>query len=141
MNILLAVDGSKCSLEAVSSLIRHVSWFREVPTVRLLTVHLPVPKVGGLGGPSKKMLDKYYREEGEQNLAKAQKLLDKAGIPHADKILVGPVGETICQYAANQNVDLICMGTRGLGAAAGLMMGSVATKVLHNARVPVLLVK
>ena len=141
MNILLAVDGSKCALEAVSSLITHISWFREVPTVHLLTVHLPVPKVGGFGGPSKKMLDKYYREEGEQNLAKAQKLLDKAGIPHADKILVGPIGETICKYAADTKADLICMGTRGLGAAAGLMMGSIATKVLHNAKVPVLLVK
>ncbi len=141
MNILLAVDGSKCALEAVSSLITHISWFREVPTVHLLTVHLPVPKVGGFGGPSKKMLDKYYREEGGQNLAKAQKLLDKAGIPHKDEILVGPIAETICKYSADARVDLICMGTRGLGAAAGLMMGSVATKVLHNAKVPVLLVK
>jgi len=141
MNILLAVDGSKNSLDAVSSLILHVSWFKVPPTVRLLTVHLPVPTVGAFGGPSKKALDKYYREEGEQNLAKAKKLLDKAGIPHEDAILVGKVAETICQFAADNEVELICMGTRGLGSAAGFVMGSVATKVLHNATVPVLLVK
>lgn len=33
------------------------------------------------------------------------------------------------------------MGTQGLGAMAGLLMGSVATKVLHLLDVPVLLVK
>ncbi len=141
MNILLAVDGSKNSLDAVASLISHVSWFKEPPTVRLLTVHLPVPTVGAFGGPSKKALEKYYREEGEQNLAKAKKLLDKAGIPHEDSILVGKVAEMICEFASDNKVELICMGTRGLGSAAGFVMGSVATKVLHNAKVPVLLVK
>ena len=141
MKILLAVDGSKNSLDAVSSLVRHVSWFREPPTVHLVTVHLPVPTVGAFGGPSKKALDKYYREEGEQNLAKAKKLLEKAGLPYEDEILVGPVAETLCKLAADGNADLICMGTRGLGAAAGFLMGSVATKVLHGAKVPVLLVK
>jgi len=33
------------------------------------------------------------------------------------------------------------MGTRGMGAVAGLALGSVATKVLHLAVVPVTLVK
>ena len=92
MNILLAVDGSKNSLDAVSSLIAHANWFREPPTVRLLTVHLPLPRIGAFGaGPSKKAIDAYYREEGGQCLAKAKKLLDKAKIPHEDMILVGPV--------------------------------------------------
>ena len=33
------------------------------------------------------------------------------------------------------------MGTRGMGAVAGLVMGSVAQKVVHLAAVPVTLVK
>jgi nucleotide-binding universal stress UspA family protein len=33
------------------------------------------------------------------------------------------------------------MGTHGLGAIASMMMGSVATKVLHLASVPVMLIK
>lgn len=143
MQILLAVDGSKNSLDAVNSLIRHVDWYREPPTVHLTYVHLPVPKVGGIagGGPSKTTLANYYREEGEQALAKARKLLDKAGIPHEDAILVGPIAETIVKHADNEKCELICMGTRGLGGVANLVMGSVATKVLHNASIPVLLVK
>ena len=140
MNILLAVDGSKNSLDAVASLIRHADWFKEKPAVRLLYVHLPVPKMGGFG-PSKKAIDKYYQEEGAQCLAKAKKLLDKFGLPHEDMILVGQVAETICKVAADGRTDLICMGTRGMGSVANVLVGSTATKVLHNAKVPVMLVK
>ena len=140
MNILLAVDGSKNSLNAVSSLIRHADWFKDKPTVRLVYVHLPVPKLGGFG-PSKKAIEKYYQEEGAQCLAKAKKLLDKFGVPHEDMILVGQVAETICRVATDSKTDLICMGTRGKGAVTSLLAGSTATKVLHNAKVPVMLVK
>lgn len=142
MHILLAVDGSRHSLAAVNGLIRHVGWFAKPPTVHLTHVRLPVPKIGSVAkGPSKTALANYYREEGEQALAKAQKLLDKAGIPWDAAILVGPVAETLCRHAANERCVLICMGTRGLGSVGSLLMGSVATKVLHNATVPVLLVK
>ena len=48
---------------------------------------------------------------------------------------------TLCKHASANKVDLIYMGTRGLNAAANFVVGSVATKVLHNASVPVLLVK
>lgn len=140
MNILLAVDGSKNSLDAVASLIRHVDWFSAPPKVRLLYVHLPVPKVGALG-PSKTALARYYNEEGAEHLAKANRLLDKANLPHVVSILVGDPAETICKVAKAEKCDLICMGSRGLGATANLVLGSVATKVLHGAKVPVLLVK
>lgn len=142
MKILLAVDGSKNSLDAVSSLIRHADWFREPPTVRLVYVHLPVPKVGLFGaGPSKAALERYYSEEGAKSLAKAKRLLDKARVLHEDSILVGDPAETICGAAAQGKFDMICMGSRGLGATASLVVGSVATKVLHSAKMPVLLVK
>ena len=142
MKILLAVDGSKDSLGAVSSLIEHAGWFKERPKICLTYVHLPVPKIGAFGGgPSKEALANYYREEGEVALAKAVKLLDKAKIPHEDAILVGEPGATICKHAANEKCDMIYMGTRGMGAAANLLLGSIATKVLHNASVPVMLVR
>jgi nucleotide-binding universal stress UspA family protein len=36
---------------------------------------------------------------------------------------------------------MVVMGTRGLGAVTGMLLGSVATKVIHLSDVPVLLVK
>ena len=110
MNILLAVDGSKNSLEAVSSLIKHANWFKEPPSVQLTYVHLPVPKVGSLaGGLSKGALDTYYTDEGEKALAGARALLDGARIPHSDAILVGQVAEKICAHATAEKCELICM--------------------------------
>lgn len=142
MKILLAVDGSKNSLDAVASLIKHANWFSAPPAVRLVYVHLPVPRVGGLaGGPSKAALARYYDVEGVQHLARANRLLDKAKIPHEISILVGDPAQTICKVAREAKCDLICMGSRGMGSVANLLLGSVATKVLHAAKVPVLLVK
>jgi nucleotide-binding universal stress UspA family protein len=47
----------------------------------------------------------------------------------------------IAQYAKEKGCDQIVMGTRGLGTVQGLLLGSVATKVIHLANVPVMLVK
>lgn len=137
MNIVLAVDGSKNALDAVSCLIKHVDWFKTSPTVRLVYVHMPLPNVG----VSKKVADKYYREKGQECLAKARKLLDKAGIAHEDMILVGRPAETICEVAEDGKADLIYMGTRGMGALASMVVGSVASKVLQRAKLPVLLAR
>jgi nucleotide-binding universal stress UspA family protein len=47
-------------------------------------------------------------------------------------------GEMILDYAAENDVDLIVMGTHGRGAAARAFLGSVAERVLRHARCPVL---
>jgi len=142
MKILLAVDGSTSSLDAVDCLIRHVSAYRDTPEIELVTVHLPVPRIRGMGAVvSKSQIQRYYTEEGQSNLDAAEKKLVKAGIRFEPRILVGPIAETIVKHAQDAGCDLICIGTRGMSAAANMVLGSIATKVLHASRVPVLLVK
>lgn len=142
MKILLAVDGSKYSIDAVNCLIEHADWYREKPTVELLTVHLPVPKLPRMGlVVGKNQIQSYYREEGEAMLAGAKKKLDAAGIRYSASILVGPVAETIVAHARKTRCDLIFIGTHGRTAAGNMLLGSIATKVLHIASVPVLLVR
>jgi hypothetical protein len=81
MKILLAVDGSKPSMDSVKLLIDHADWYREKPEVELLTVHLPLPKLGGMSAVvGKKQIDDYYREEGEKCLVEAKKALERAGL-------------------------------------------------------------
>lgn len=53
----------------------------------------------------------------------------------------GPVAETINRVAQETQADQIVMGTRGLGRLRGLLLGSVATEVVHLADIPVTLVK
>ncbi|HQU49347.1 MAG TPA: universal stress protein [Casimicrobiaceae bacterium] len=45
------------------------------------------------------------------------------------------------RHAEAAGCDLIVVGTRGHGAMANLVMGSVATKVIALARVPVLVIR
>jgi nucleotide-binding universal stress UspA family protein len=142
MKILLAVDGSKPALQAAKLLVEHADWYREKPEVELVTVHLPVPKLGNMGAAvSKAQIERYYREEGEQNLAAAKKLLDRAGTKYQAHVLVGPIAETIAKHAKSSRCDLIMIGTHGRTAIADALIGSTASKVLHIADVPVLLAK
>ena len=138
MRILLAVDGSKPSLKVVQSLIDHRDWYRSPPQVELVTVHLPVPRVARL---PKSQLERYYAEEGEARLAPAKKKLDAAGIPYAERVLIGPVAEAVVKHAKDKRCDLIYIGTRGMSELKSALVGSTATKVLHISDIPVLLVK
>ena len=142
MKILLAVDGSKHALDAVQCLIEHADWYRDKPAVELVTVHLPVPKLPRMRlVVSRSQIRRYYEEEGAANLAAAKKMLDRAGIGYRERILVGPIAETLVRHAREARCEMICIGTRGMTALANVLLGSVATKVLHISSVPVLLVK
>ena len=142
MKILLAVDGSKFSLDAVDCLIEHADWYREKPAVELVTVHLPVPKLPRMGMVvGKNQIQRYYEEEGEAALAAAKKKLEAAGIAYKASVLVGQVAETIVQHASKSRCDLIFIGNQGRTAAANMLLGSTATKVLHISKTPVLLVR
>jgi len=142
MKILLAVDGSKFSLDAVDYLIKQVPQYRDKPQVELITVHLPVPRPLGMHLViGKNDIDKYYSEEGESCLAEAKKRLDAAGVSYAAQILVGQIAETLNAHAEKTGCDLILIGTHGRGAPGRMLLGSVATAVTHLSKVPVLLVK
>jgi len=142
MKILVAVDGSKHSLHAVQRLIDHAGWYRGKPEVLLVTVHLPVPRLPGMGAAvGKNQIQKYYEQEGGARLASARRKLDAARVPYEATVLVGPVAESIVGHAKAKRCDLIYIGTRGMTALGNALVGSTATKVLHIADIPVLLVK
>ena len=142
MKILLAVDGSKSALQAVDSLIEHAEWYRERPTVELVTVHPPVPRLPGLSKlVSKAQLQQYYKEEGEAQLAEAKAMLEDAGIDYEARVLVGPVAEILVAHTKAKRCDMIFIGSRGMGAARNLLLGSTVAKVLQLAGVPVLVAR
>ena len=141
MKILLAVDGSDCALDAVRFVIQHLDWASARPAVELVTVHAPVPRLPGMGKVvTKAQIQKYYDDEGAAQLARARKLLDRAGMNYTARVLVGPIAETLVDQARGSGCDVIVMGNRGMTAAENMLLGSVATKVLHRSACPVLLV-
>jgi len=140
--ILVAVDGSSHSTKVAKVAIEHASAYKLPPELHLAYVHLPLPTLGGLIKPvGHEALQRYYREEGEDALRKAKKLFDAAKLSCSLHIMVGPVAETLAREAKKLKCDMIVMGTHGMGAVSGMLLGSVATKTVHLARCPVLLVR
>ena len=142
MKTLIAIDGSKHSLNAVKYVVKHASALRQNPTVELVYVHLPLPylpRVKSVVG--KDVVQNYYKEEGAAALAGAKRALETSGIDYRAHILVGPIAESIVQHAKKASCDVIVIATRGMGAAGNLLLGSIATKVLHLSDRPGLVVK
>lgn len=136
MKILLAVDGSAHALGAVKCVIDHADWYRAKPEIELVNVHLPLPQIPGLGTTvGRAQIQRYYQEEGEQALAEAKKLLERAGLPFEARMLVGDPAETIVKHAKKAGCDIIAIGT------PSRWIGSCANKVMNISDVPVLLVK
>jgi nucleotide-binding universal stress UspA family protein len=46
----------------------------------------------------------------------------------------------ICDYAHRERCDLIIMGSKGAGAIASMLMGSVVQQVVHSASCPVMVI-
>ena len=139
LKVLVPIDGSDNSLRALeraATMLRDRAPF----TVHVLNVQ---PPLGGdvttfVGSATVK---DFHREEGDKALAAARALVDRLGVPHEFHITVGPAGESIAGFAKQLGVDLIIMGTRGLGGLEGALLGSVSTEVIRHAEVPVTLVK
>jgi nucleotide-binding universal stress UspA family protein len=142
LKILLAADGSASATRATQKLIETAGWFKEPLEIELVTVHLPLPQVGGFAGAvvSHDMVEKYYSEEGGKALAPARKLLDAAGVRYVPHILVGEIAQSLVAHAEKTGCKMLYMGTRGMSAMSNLVVGSVATKVLHLSPVPVVLI-
>jgi nucleotide-binding universal stress UspA family protein len=140
MNMLLAVDGSDCSNRAVDYLIKLVKSYREAVEVHLLNVQPPLPGTAG-SFVSRDVIEKYHQEEAMKELRSAMAKLDAAGVKYHRHIGVGDPADTIAGYAREKGCDQILMGTRGMGSVSNLVLGSVATKVIHLSPVPVVLIK
>ncbi|MBK8526927.1 MAG: universal stress protein [Rubrivivax sp.] len=67
--------------------------------------------------------------------------LAKQGIDAICVHRIGPAAANIARLAQQGKVDLVMMGTQGRGAIDGVLLGSVATKVLSQCCAPVLLIR
>jgi nucleotide-binding universal stress UspA family protein len=140
--LLVAFDGSESALHA----LRHaIGLARAHPPLAIHLVNayeepIEYPEVGVIYAPLERRVA-LLRAQSAEILAAGEKLLRDAGVPHSTEILNGPVGPTIAERADTLACDGIVMGTRGMGAVRNLVLGSVATKVVHAAHVPVTLVR
>ncbi len=142
MKILVPVDGSPAADHAIEALLAYVPQLKESPQIVLFHASLPVRPALALHGVAaeKEAIEAHHRKEGEIALTPARAHLQAAGLSHGELAVQGEAAEEICRVAQENGCDMIWMGTRGMGSFANLILGSVATKVLHRSKVPVVMV-
>lgn len=106
---------------------------------RLILVHVIEHTMGRSAGYASKADEPDLKAHVEQQAAD----LTKKGVPTqvqvADIVTGGPA-KVIAEVAKEASADLIVAGTRGHGALAGLVGGSVAQRLPHVAHCPVLII-
>jgi nucleotide-binding universal stress UspA family protein len=138
--ILVPYDGSLESEEAMKHAILLCEYF---PGATLLVIHtfmLPTFILGEamIASSSEANAEAYAHAEAVVDNAK----LLIAGTPDASaELILGNPGETIVAQSKERFIDLIVIGSRGLGGMRELMLGSVSHYVVQHALIPVLVVK
>lgn len=137
---LIAIDGSAPSLKVIDYVLTEAASRLVKPQLFLVNVQAPLSS-DITRFIDEKVVTDFHREAGDAALAQARQKLDAAGLAYSAHIMLGDAAPTLVEFATAKGCSLIIMGARGLGSVAGLLMGSVATKVVKLSTVPVLLVK
>ena len=137
---MVPFDGSRSALRALEHALAELHG-RADAQVHVLNVRNPPVHTFPSKLVSPDLIDQELRREGLALLEQAYAMARASGIGCVRHVRIGHPGEEIAACAAEQGCDAIIMGTRGMSAAAGLLLGSVATKVVHLAPVPVTLVR
>ncbi|HEY8608410.1 MAG TPA: universal stress protein [Noviherbaspirillum sp.] len=137
--LLVPFDGSACALRALQYAITMV---KEgfAGDLELLHVGDPVP-LGVHGMMTHDQIQQREADEAGRVLKPARDVLDQAGISYQCRLRIGTAATEIVRHAQECACAGIVMGSRGMGPVAGLMVGSVATRVISSAEVPVTVVK
>jgi nucleotide-binding universal stress UspA family protein len=135
--IIVAVDGSEPSLKAArmaADLARATGG-----QLVLAFVVIPVALPADFYGVASVEFETQMRKDATEILAKAADSL--GGVVTERRVLQGPAAETIADAAEAPDIDLVVVGSRGLGAVKRVLLGSVADRLVHVAKKPVLVVR
>ena len=136
--ILLGVDGSVHALKA-ARLTGEIARTAPVEVVWVVTCTLPPPAY--LGEPFLETGIGKELHEAERILGPAIQALGSIPGEIKSEILGGTPADAILAAVESKDVDLIVMGTRGLGSLTGFLLGSQSQKVIAHAKCPVMVTR
>jgi nucleotide-binding universal stress UspA family protein len=136
--ILVPVDGSVPALRA----LEHAGWRKQFSagdvSIVVLNVQAPLPPSRYV---TRTMLREHHTRTSRQALQSARTASRRLKLDAKFYWQQGDAGATIARFAKKTKCTEIIMGTRGRGRVAAFVLGSVATRVVQVARMPVTLVK
>ena len=140
--ILLPLDGSELAECAIPHMEAIARGCHAVDIVLLRVVEpLNLPGDYVISHKDRQRIEKEHRSAAEDYLRRMLSRLGNGGVGLHSEVVEGRVADTIVEYAENNRVDLIVMATHGRSGVSRWSLGSVADRVLRQARVPVLMVR
>lgn len=156
--ILLAYDGSESSKTAISKIESFITQNKDIEFCLLSISNITNPYTNAM--MQRNIKDKEVKEIQKQHDMKVkkeqvdriQRQLDEVKKEFEEKgvrvkIEVSMIegnhnpGENICEYAVSNDVDMIIVGSRGLGNVKKVVLGSVSNYIVNHSNIPVLVVK
>jgi nucleotide-binding universal stress UspA family protein len=137
--VLVPLDGStlaECALPHVTRMAKE-GFVKEIV---LLTV-IDIYPSALLEGADTAVIYEAQLNNSRDYLAQLKARFRADGIDVKTEILKGSTALTIADYAAQNNVELMIIATHGHTGMKRLMFGSVALRILHESKAPVLLIR
>ncbi|XP_024992815.1 uncharacterized protein LOC112526666 [Cynara cardunculus var. scolymus] len=160
MKVLVAVDESEGSLYALQWALQNIPLHRqstaapveeeEPPAITVVHVQLPFqqPYTANPVGPvlfaTPAVMDsvkKAQEHSSAEVLSRASELCKQHMIKAETMVVRGNPKEMIVEATEQMNVDLLVVGSRGLGQIKRAFLGSVSDYCAHHATCPVLIVR
>ncbi|BDZ67915.1 universal stress protein [Methanobacterium ferruginis] len=144
--ILLPTDGSKFAENAA----KHAIWIASRSGAEIIVLNV-IETSSLVGLPAEDLIvriKEMLKEEGRRSLERISEMVteseEEAKMVKDIKVTLkteeGSPGDSILKTIANENVDLVVMGTSGKHGLDRFLLGSVTEKVVRSAKCPVLAV-
>ena len=135
-NILVPVDGSDGSDKAVAQAIG----MAEIYGAKLNFLYVANINQLAINAALSQAILEAVTKAGKTILDRAKNMLP-GGIECETFLETGSPAAVILEFEDKLDIDLIVMGSRGLGLVKGVLLGSVSQYIIERAKCPVLVIK
>lgn len=140
LKILIAIDGSALSLDAVHHAVQLAQHGLSASVV-LANVQEPASLYELVVSRDPQLIAEASEAAGEFLMAPARALLDAAGVAYEVAVGVGDPAHTLVDMIESLGCHMAILGARGQGAISSALLGSVSQAVAHASPVPVTIVQ